>query len=275
MELRWAQRAERASADGEVEEDHPARRGSLPQPGQGAAAPRGSAQGHRPAPVPSALLAEPGGRGTPSPAPLPAGPSPASSPRAAEGLRTRKAGAGRPLTWGWRNSNRWGLKRWTWPAQFSIKPWGLPSSTCRRRRRAAALPWCRRAALSPRPAPPHLAAGAAAVPGRRDGAKRRKGRAAAVCQRLGESHHRSTESCMPGACGRSFRGVKIQATSGATTAGTGSASVLPPAQDPPAASEDATHTANSHLDPVRRTHSQCLRLAWKGVEIIIIIKKQY
>lgn len=61
-----------------------------------------------------------------------------------------RAGAGWKLTWGWRNSNIWGLKRWTSPAQFCIKPSRLPSSTSRRRRLASALPWSQ-AAPSPSP----------------------------------------------------------------------------------------------------------------------------
>lgn len=63
---------------------------------------------------PQPLLAEPDDGGTPQPRSLPAGPSPRTP--------SPDCGGGLLLTWGWRNSNRWGLKRWTWPAQFSIKP---------------------------------------------------------------------------------------------------------------------------------------------------------
>lgn len=100
-----------------------------------------------PRPVPVA----PGGRGTvsrPRPPPL-------LPPRSAGPRGRRRAGAGWKLTWGWRNSNIWGLKRWTSPAQFGIKPSRLPNSTSRRRRLASALPWSQ-AAPSPSPEPRQL-----------------------------------------------------------------------------------------------------------------------
>lgn len=65
------------------------------------------------------------------------------------------------LTWGWRNSSRWDLKRWTWPARFCTRPSRLPSSTSRRRRRAAALPWWRAA---PGPSVPSRSLANAAAP---------------------------------------------------------------------------------------------------------------
>lgn len=82
---------------------------------------------------------------------------PAPPPRRARPRRAAPApgGAGWKLTWGWRNSNIWGLKRWTWPVQFCIKPSPLPSSTSRRRRLASALPWSQ-AAPSPSPEPRQL-----------------------------------------------------------------------------------------------------------------------
>lgn len=96
---------------------------------------------------------DPAGTATPPPpAPSRLLGAAAASPRAEGGGGRRRQ---RRLTWGWRNSNRWGLKRWTWPTQFCIKPSRLPSSTSRRSRRASALPWSR-AAPSPCPAPRQL-----------------------------------------------------------------------------------------------------------------------
>lgn len=81
---------------------------------------------------------------------------------------------------------------------------------------------------------------------------------------------RSTESRMPLARRELSCEVRSKATSEVTTARTtkkiAAASVLPLTGGLPAASEDATQTANSHLDPVRQTRSQCLRLAWKGAK---------
>lgn len=34
-----------------------------------------------------------------------------------------------PLTWSWKNSNRWAPELWTWRGQFCIKPSRVPSST--------------------------------------------------------------------------------------------------------------------------------------------------